>query len=387
MSDTAPAVPEEMGKTTVRSRRGRRILTLVLVILAILLAFATFLLFRLLVPPGAPSGDEETAGVTWVRSIYGMDSSLENQFVGLQAAVPGPDGTIWITDGQKNSLMAFTPDGTFTGQVFGPEDVPLTVPSRFAVGPNGLFYVCETPLDVVRVLDADGNDVGSFGVPSPVSVAVSDDRIVVGAVSGFAILDLEGNPIRVIGARGQADDQFDYVHGVAIAENGNIYVVDSFNNRISAYTPEGERLWIVRTGAPTNQAEMVGGSLQVTATADAALGEGEALQLPLGLTIDGAGRLVVVDMFECTLAVFDPEDGSLIGRYGDVGANDGQFFYPVSVGYDAGRDWFTVADNLNDRAQIVRLPGSSAGISGLYRIDAIAGLKAVKTEANSAKAF
>jgi hypothetical protein len=75
--------------------------------------------------------------------------------------------------------------------------------------------------------------------------------------------------------------------------------------------------------------------------------------------VDGAGRVVVIDMFECALAVFDPADGSLIGKYGDYGDEDGYFFYPTSVSYDPARDWFTVADNLNNRVQVVRVPGSA----------------------------
>jgi len=190
---------------------------------------------------------------------------------------------------------------------------------------------------------------------------VTEDRIIVGAISGFAILDLEGQPIKVVGSRGKGEDQFDYVHGIAVGDDGTIYLADSFNNRISAYDPDGNRLWITRTGKPSNSADMESGSLAVKEPEDAALKGDDAMQLPLGLTIDGAGRLVIVDMFDCSLVVLDPTDGSLVGKYGDVGPDDGEFFYPVSVGYDAERDWFTVADALNNRVQIVRIAGSSGG--------------------------
>lgn len=362
MSDAADLITPADGSTEFKSRRGRRVLGLVLLLLVLLLALASFLLFRLILPPGSPTPDEQdTAGVTWVRSIYGMSNAPEDQFDMVQAAVPAPDGSIWVTDGIRQSLMRFTPDGRFVEALRGPEDDPLYSPSRIAVGPDGTLYACELTLDAVRVIDQDNNEAGSFGVPQPVSLAVTDDRIVVGAVSGFAILTKEGRPLEVVGSRGSADDQFDYVHGVAIAENGNIYVADSFNNRLSAYDAEGNRLWLVSTGNPTNNAEMVDGKLSITGESGEDTATAGPLQLPLGLTIDGAGRIVVVDMFECALAVFDAEDGTFIAKYGDAGADDGFFFYPVSVGYDAERDWFTVADYLNDRVQIVRIPGSSGG--------------------------
>jgi hypothetical protein len=140
-----------------------------------------------------------------------------------------------------------------------------------------------------------------------------------------------------------------------------VYVADSYNNRLSAYDPDGKRLWIMKTGAPANSASMEGGMLMPSETTGTVLAGTDALQLPLGLTIDGAGRVVVIDMYDCALAVFDAKNGEFIGKYGEVGAEDGQFFYPVSVSYDSGHDWFTVADAFNERVEVVRVPGSSSG--------------------------
>lgn len=361
MSDIPITAMPPVSAPARKSRKGRLILGLILAVLLLLLGLATFLLFRLIDPPGGPAPEADLGGVTWVRSIYGMSLAPQDQFGRTAAAVPGPDGSIYIVDAQHLAVMRFTPDGRFIEFFRGPANDPLAAPSRMAVGSDGLMYIVETQQDRVRVLDPEGNDAGSFNIPRPISVAVSDDRIVVGSVMGFAILDKEGNPVEVIGSRGQADYQFDYVHGVAIAEDGNIFVADSFNNRLSAYDADGNRLWIVRTGKPGNQARMEGGRLTVREVEDQALRGRDALQLPLGITLDGAGRIVVADMFECTLAVFNSEDGSFVGKFGNVGAEDGKFFYPTSVSYDPQRDWFTVADSLNNRAQVVRIPGSSAG--------------------------
>lgn len=363
MTDTDRFAVAAKTDSVMKSRRGRRILGLVLIALVLLLGLSSYLLFRLVSVPtktrdSATSGSQ---GLTWIRSIYGVNDTVQGSLERAQAAVPAADGSIWVTDGIHRSLLHFTVDGRYLGEVTGPTASPLDLPSRFAIGPDGLFYVCETAGDAIAVLDSNNRDAGSFKIPRPVSVAVSEDRIVVGAISGFAILDKEGKPIKVMGSRGKGDDQFDYVHGVAIGENGNIYVADSYNNRLSAYDREGKRLWIVRTGKPSNSADMSEGSLTIKEPVDATLTGADALQLPLGLTLDGAGRIVVIDMFDCSLAVFNAADGSFVGKYGDVGPNDGEFFYPVSVGYDTERDWFTVADALNNRVQIIRIPGSSGG--------------------------
>jgi sugar lactone lactonase YvrE len=370
MSET-PRVGAASGESaSLRSSRGRRILGLVLVVLTLLLGLSTYLLYGLYAVPGdtSPSAAQiaDTGGLTWVRSIYGTSNLPQDLFGQTVAAVPGADGSIWVTDAKTRAIMRFTADGRYEGALNSVDtSAPLQTPSRFAVGPDGLIYICETAIDTIRVLGPDGTDVGSFSVPQPVSIAVSDDRIAVGSLSGFAILDKTGKPIKVIGTRGKGDGQFDYVHGVAFDDSGNVYVTDSYNNRLSAYDRTGKRLWIIRTGAPVNSAVMDGGMLTPPKeTSGTVLGAGDALQLPLGLTIDGAGRVVVIDMYECSLAVFEAETGKFIGKYGDAGAEDGQFFYPVSVGYDRGRDWFTVADAFNRRIEIVRIPGSSGGAAG-----------------------
>lgn len=367
MSVGTDSVTPTPSSQVTRSRRGRRILGVVLAVLILLLGLSSYFLYRMVTPVGGNTGGTaavDDGGLVWVRSIYGKSDAPADQFDQTQGVASASDGSLWITDGGHFSLMHFTADGRFLGETKGPSDTPLQAPSRLAVGKDGKIYVCETMGDSLRVIDPSNvtTDAGSFNIPSPVSVAVSDDRIAVGAVSGFAILEKSGKPIKVFGSRGKGDDQFDYVHGIAFDEAGNVYVADSYNNRLSAYDKDGNRLWIIRTGKPSNSAEEVNNNLTVAEPTDAALKGKNALQLPLGLTVDGAGRVVVVDMYDCTLAVFNSSDGSFVGKYGIEGADDGQFFYPASVSYDAGRDWFTVADGLNNRVQIVRIPGSAGGI-------------------------
>jgi hypothetical protein len=371
MSDTLRAESASDGSASVRSRRGRRILALVLAVLILLLGLSSYLLYSLfVVPGGAGSGGEpvDTGGLTWVRSIYGTSNQPDGLFGQTSAAVPGGDGSIWVTaTNSRDALMGFTADGRYRGALRSADaSMPLLSPSRLAVGPDGLIYVCETTSDRVRVLRPDGTEAGSFGIPKPVSVAVSEDRIAVGSLAGFAILDKSGKPLEVIGTRGKGDDQFDYVHGIAFDAGGNVYVTDSYNNRLSAYDRNGKRLWIIRTGAPANSAVIEGGMLAPREASGTVLTGADALQLPLGLTIDGAGRVVVIDMYDCVLAVFEAKTGKFVAKYGEAGSDDGQFFYPVSVGYDTGRDWFTVADGFNQRVQIVRIPGSAGGGACLF---------------------
>ncbi|MEI8081918.1 MAG: NHL repeat-containing protein [Actinomycetes bacterium] len=369
MSDETPDQPTSGPAAPPKNVRARRILAALMVVLLIVLGVSSYYVYQASRPPKTAASQTkpvDTKGIKWVRSIYGTSNSPKDLFGQIQAAVPGADGTIWITDAtNQSSITKISPDGQFLGKFVSLDaSSPISAPSRFAIGPDGLVYICETARDRIHVLTQDGKEAGSFSVPQPVSVAVSKDRIAVGSVAGFALLDKKGKPLGVMGSRGKGDDQFDYVHGIAFGPDGSVYVADAYNNRLSAYEPDLTRRWIIRTGAPANGAEITNNMLTSKEPSDSVVKGIDALQLPLGLTIDGAGRVVVAYMFDSTISVFDPKTGKFIAKYGDVGADDGQFFYPVSIGYDPSRDWFTVADAMNRRVQVVRIPGSGSAASG-----------------------
>ncbi len=180
------------------------------------------------------------------------------------------------------------------------------------------------------------------------------DRIVIGATSGFIELNKATEVIKLVGTFGKRGRPVRRRPGVAIADDGTIFAVDQYNNRLSAYDKDGTRLWIKQLGTPGNQVPVGTRSTAATGTAN--------MSLPARITIDGAGRLVIADPFDFSLTVLSPVDASLIHKYGRDGTQDGQFTYPTGVDYDKNRDWFVVADTTNSRVQIVRLPDSGGSV-------------------------
>lgn len=355
-----------------RVQRTRRTLIAILAVLVILLLIASYALLRIFQPVGRVATTKEAQGITWVRSIYGWGKGLDQQFWGPQGVTIGPDGTIWATTQGQNRVVGFNPDGTVAAMLFqGPQDDTrfpnaINYPVAVAVDPAGLIYIADQVRSTVWVMRRDNTIVRSIFVPSPASVAVSNDRLVVGSASGFVIMTPTGNVIKVIGSQGTGADQFQGVRGVAIAKDGTIYADDQYNNRVSAYDRNGNRKWIIATGNSGSQ-KPVKSSTVPTASKDPA-----NMQIPAGMTIDGAGRLVIADPFGFDLTVLDSRNGRLIAKYGAPGTVDGQFVYPSSVSYDPARDWFAVADTQNARVQIIRLPGSG-GTTSAGAIRALSG--------------
>ena len=361
------------GDTGAPSRVGRRMLTIILIFLLLLLCTVGYFLFRLMIPAGTPTGDD-TGAVGWVRSIYGFGEQTDQLTIPSGIAIDPANGAIWMADPGFFRVVEYQPDGGLasiiqpSGETTGPGQLQLRMPSDIAMDSQRLIYVAEPTYDVVRVFQTDGTEMGQIGIPEPLALAVNDDYLIVGASDGVAVLDKFGNVIRLIGTGGRGEGQFDKVNGVAIDEDDVVYAADSFNNRISAWTIQGENLWTTETGYPGNQQMTGETSFETSAAAQ--------MQVPMGMTIDAAGRLVIADMHDFSLAVFDKETGEYIAKYGTLGLDDGKLYYPSDVDYDPLHDWYVVSDTGAKRAQIITLPGSGGSLIARTRNSLTGPLKA-----------
>lgn len=359
--DMPPSDTSQQSKKEYVSRRGRRTLGALIAILIIILLLSVVALLQLIRPSGV-GDDEELGGVTWIRSIYGYGPDVSQMIEPASVAVTPEGGDLWVTDQVRYRLVRF--DGA-TGnfiEEFGGEtdrDDLIRYPSNVKVARDGGMIVAESTYDVVRIYDEEGALQRVVEVPSPLSLAINDEMFLVGSQAGFSAYTREGELMGIVGTRGQKEGQFDGVNGVALDDENNAYVVDSFNNRISKFDPEGFLVWEIKSGPPGNQAF---GSMMSQKDLEKMKEQYPALmQVPMGATIDAAGRLVVVDLLDFSIAAFDTTDGSFLGKWGAYGQKDGQFAYPADIQYDEDFDWYVVADSGNRRAQVIRLPDSGGG--------------------------
>jgi hypothetical protein len=150
------------------------------------------------------------------RLVISFGSGLFSWPHGLFAA---PDGTIWTTDGQKQVVMQFAPDGRLLRTlgkpgVAGDDPDTFNSPSDVVVAPNGNIFV------------ADGH--GDYPVPK------TNDRMVK--------LSKDGKFIKAWGHHGSAHGEFDVPHGLAMDSAGRIFVADRANNRIQIFDQDGKFL-------------------------------------------------------------------------------------------------------------------------------------------------
>ncbi|MBN2247768.1 MAG: NHL repeat-containing protein [Coriobacteriia bacterium] len=330
----------------------RRLLAAVLVILVVLLAVAGVFVWRNSQPAGAPAGVTDD-GMEWVRSVYAWGKTPAELLQAPVDVAVGPDGTIWTVSG-KTTLVGFSPDGTLRRLVpfeRGGEQGQVMSIEGMDVGDDGTLYLADFGQNSIHVVSPEGEILDSFGVQLPVEVAVRGDRLAVAASNGIAVMTTTGELVSQWGSRGNAPDQVDLPHGIVWADDETILVSDTHNRRIKAYFPDGRLRYI----APESMETAPDAGVQAMESKESTL---TPYQLPSGMTLDAAGRVLLVDPFAFAVMAVDPATGALSDTWGDFGAVDGSFAYPTGIDYDAERDYYVIADTANNRLQVVELPGS-----------------------------
>jgi sugar lactone lactonase YvrE len=178
------------------------------------------------------------------------------------------DGSVYVADaGEANRIRKVTPQGevlTVAGGHEGYADgagaaASFNTPSALALDGAGNLYVADTGNNRIRRVASDGN----------VTTLAGDGTA--GFRDGTA-----GAPNDVAGSA-----QFDAPVGVAVDKDGNVYVADTYNDRVRLITKDGRVKTIAGAGSP-------------------GYADGDALSAalfdtPCGIVVSEAGEVFVAD--------------------------------------------------------------------------------------------
>jgi DNA-binding beta-propeller fold protein YncE len=145
------------------------------------------------------------------------------------------------------------------------------------------------------------------------------------------------------GAKGSGDGQFSFPSGIAADAQGNVWVVDTANNRVQKFDSTGKYLSKFGSGGTS---------------------DGQ-FKNPSGIAIDAQGDIWIADSGNNRLQKFD-STGKYLSKFGSSGSGNGQFNFPAGIAIDPlGNIW--IADAENDRIQKFNSKGeyqSKFGSSG-----------------------
>ena len=249
--------------------------------------------------------------------------------------------------------------------------------------------------------EVPGNPGGTLAVPQGIAVQEGTGNIFVanGGNDRLEVFDPQGNYLRGIGGTGSGPGQSNGQSAIAFEPNtGKLYAGDVFNNRVNVFNSDGSfdksilegqfggliegRAFFGPSGIAfgkdgfgyigdfsgdrilkfNTDGEIVGTIGGVTGT------EPGQFQGPSAFSILSDGNFVVADQFNNRIQVITPT-GEPVAVYGELGREPGQFVQPIDIEVDE-HDNIYVTDSINSRVQVFDKNGSFLTTFGEPALDA-----------------
>lgn len=197
-------------------------------------------------------GDEARKGVqgffNWLVGLFETNPApvvLQRP----QSGVVDEQGRIYVTDVSRQAVFVFDEKA---GELLVWDKAQgvrnFVAPVGIALGRGGEILVADAELGMVVRLDRQGNPVGSIGkgvLKRPTGLARDPKQGLMFVADTYGhdikVFDDDGRLVNVIGKRGERDGEFNFPTFLAFA-GGELYVTDTLNDRIQVFGADGEVL-------------------------------------------------------------------------------------------------------------------------------------------------
>jgi len=275
--------------------------------------------------PTPPPMTEGFRQATFARSL-GEEGDGPGQFQQPRGVAVSLEGMVYVADTGNGRVQVFDSMGEFVDQ-WGQE--VLGEPFDLALDREGRVYVLDPGRDSLFVFSPEGELLSAWGTGwglfDPRGLDVHKDGYVyIANTGGNTVLKVSphGELIARFGSPGSGEGQLNQPTDVAVDGDGNMYVVDTENDRVQVWDPDGHyvRQWPITRANTFDSPHIVWGMSGV-----------------LFLTDPEMARVCVYDAY-----------GRLLILWGDRGSLEGQFSKPIGIGFDQRASVY-VADTYNHR--------------------------------------
>jgi hypothetical protein len=307
-------------------------------------------------------------------------------------------GSIFIADTGNNRIRAIAANLTiatvagngtanYAGDGGAATSALVNTPGAVAVDGSGNFYIADTYNGVIRKVTASGTITtvagnGTFGYSGDNGPATSAQLswpygVALDAAGDLYIADTYNNRIRMVapggtittvagnGTRGYGGDgglaisaELYYPHGVAVDGSGDLFIGDTGNHRVREVTA-------------SNISTVAGDGTQGY-TGNGGAATSAEINAPQGVAVDSAGNLYIADtqnsairkVVKTTSLISTLAGTGVQGYLGDGGAaTSAQLNYPTGVSLDAAGNIY-VSDWGNNRLREVSASGNIWTVAG-----------------------
>ncbi|MCF6337477.1 MAG: 6-bladed beta-propeller [Gammaproteobacteria bacterium] len=162
------------------------------------------------------------------------------------------DSEVFVSDGRNHRIQVFDLNGTMLRQ-FGMDD--LERPMNLTIAKDEL-YVADYFADQIKVFSLQGDyrrsigkpgtGPGEFSIPGGIAVAENGDLYVPGfTTQRIQQLRADGSFVRQWGITGKAgtfSEKLRYPTDVALSKDGTLFIADGYNDRVLAIGSDGQLL-------------------------------------------------------------------------------------------------------------------------------------------------
>jgi DNA-binding beta-propeller fold protein YncE len=238
---------------------------------------------------------------------------------------------VMVFDSAGNPLFHFGEEGSQPGQ--------FQFPYGISTDTKGRVFVADLYNGNISIFDQKGKFIEYFAhnskaISTPGGLRIINEKVYVTDIQAnkVFVFDMDGKLLLEVGQPGSEDGQLMAPNAVTADKEGNIYVVDTGNQRVQVFNKEGQFTKIL---SGSNDAS--GSSVFVN---------------PRGIGIDSRGIIYVVSNLTHIVYGFN-QDGEQMFQFGSMGEGNGEFSLPNGLYIDS-KDNVYVTDTLNLRVSVFK---------------------------------
>jgi hypothetical protein len=262
---------------------------------------------------------------------WGSMGTANGMFQRPHGVAVAANGSVYVADRDNSRIQRFSPSGAFelAWGSYGSGNGQFYSPTGVALDDSGNVYVADDGRSNVQKFTSGGVYIKKWSVTSGAyGIAIDEDGSVFVTTGNYYVRKYTrtGTLLMSWGSSGSGNGQFSDVRGVAVDQDGYVYVADSGNRRVQKFTGTGT---------------------YVTKWGTSGTGDG---QFSYFNGIAATPRAIyVADTGNDRIQKFD-HSGVFICKWGTSGAGDGQFTRPRGVALNDNLDVY-ISDTNNDRIQ------------------------------------